>query len=199
MTEMIYHTKMVSSVCNKSYIIADLPYLSYENNTDVLKNSKVLLEAGANMVKLEGAKDLNIFTHLIQNNIPVCGHLGLQPQSILELGGYKVQGKEKKDADKILENAIKLQEVGVKLLVLECIPKTLATKITQSLNIPTIGIGAGVDCDGQVLVSYDIFGLGLPLKFSKNFLADTNSIKQATLNFISEVKNKTFPTNQHSF
>jgi 3-methyl-2-oxobutanoate hydroxymethyltransferase len=137
--------------------------------------------------------------HLIQNNIPVCGHLGLQPQSVLELGGYKVQGKEKKDGDKILENAIKLQEIGVKLLVLECIPKTLATKITQTINIPTIGIGAGVDCDGQVLVSYDIFGLGLPLKFSKNFLEETHSIKQATLNFITEVKNKTFPSNQHSF
>ena len=199
MDEMVYHTKIVATACQNSYVMADLPYLSYETPQTALINAKKLLDAGADMVKLEGAKDLSIFELLIKNNIPVCGHLGLQPQSILELGGYKVQGKEKENADKILKNSVKLQEIGVKLLILECIPQRLATKITKTLKIPTIGIGAGVNCDGQVLVSYDIFGIGKVLKFSKNFLAETNSIQQAVENFKIAVENKTFPNDNHSF
>lgn len=199
MPDMVYHTKIVSSACQNSYLVADLPYLSYENPKETLTNAQKLLDAGANMVKLEGAKDLSIFEYLIKNNIPVCGHLGLQPQSILELGGYKVQGREQESADKILENSVKLQKIGVKLLILECIPKTLATKITKLLKIPTIGIGAGIHCDGQVLVSYDILGLGQPLKFTKNFLDETNSIQQAVKNFKLAVENETFPSDNHSF
>jgi len=197
--DMTYHTKIVSKACSYSYLIADMPYLSYEDEITSLKNARELINSGAKMVKLEGADNLNIFKKLIDNNIEVCGHLGLQPQSVEKLGGFKVQGKDKESGGKILKDAIKLQEIGVKLLVLECIPKSLATKISQTLKIPTIGIGAGSKCDGQVLVSYDILGLGNPPKFSKNFLSATNSIKQATLNFIKEVKNGDFPTEKHSF
>lgn len=198
MTNIIYHTKIVSFTSKNSYLIADLPYLSYEKPQEALNNAQKLLNSGADMVKLEGYHPEVIQT-LISKNIPVCGHLGLQPQSILELGGYKVQGKSSQDASKILKNAIKLQKIGVKLLVLECIPQSLATKITKTLDIPTIGIGAGVNCDGQVLVSYDIFGIGKVLKFSKNFLSETNSIQQAVKNFKTAVENKTFPTDSHSF
>lgn len=192
--EMGYHTKIVAKQLKSTYLISDMPYRSYQNPAQSLKNARILCDVGADMVKLEGgAEQSENIKILSNNNISVCGHLGLQPQSIKQLGGYKMQGKTKEQADKILKNAIILEKLGIDLLVLECIPEKLGRQISQTLKIPTIGIGAGRYCDGQVLVITDILGLGAPPKFSKNFLADTNSIRQAIENFSTAVKAGSFP------
>lgn len=201
MNDMIYHTKIVAKACKNALLVADMPYKSYQNPQQTLINAKKLIDAGAKMVKFEGGSDFKeCFNILHDNNIPVCGHLGLMPQSVVEMGGYKVQGRDKKSATKILEDAILLEELGVKVLVLECIPSELGKQISQNLTIPTIGIGAGVDCDGQVLVSYDMLGVNTDKtpKFVKNFLS-CGSIKIAVKGFIDEVKNKEFPSSKHSY
>ncbi len=202
MDDMIYHTKVVSKGIQKSLLIADMPYQSYSNAEQTLENAKRLINVGAQMVKFEGGQEhKDSFKILQDNNIPVCGHLGLQPQSVLEMGGYKVQGRDEKSANKILEDAKLLESWGVEVLVLECVPAKLAQTISQVLNIPTIGIGAGSDCDGQVLVSYDMLGINtqrMP-KFVKNFLSSNNSIESAVKDFIRSVKNRTFPTDEQSY
>jgi len=202
MDDMIYHTKVVSKGIQKSLLIADMPYQSYSNAEQTLENAKRLINVGAQMVKFEGGQEhKDSFKMLQDNNIPVCGHLGLQPQSVLEMGGYKVQGRDEKSANKILEDAKLLESWGVEVLVLECVPAKLAQTISQVLNIPTIGIGAGSDCDGQVLVSYDMLGINtqrMP-KFVKNFLSSNNSIESAVKDFIRSVKNRTFPTDEQSY
>lgn len=204
--DMVYHTKMVARAREKALLIADLPYHSYLNKEDALKNSRRLIdESGADMVKLEGAGEfVAIAEHLIKNDIPVCGHLGLLPQSVVELGGYKVQGREESAANKIIEDAQALKNVGVEMIVLECIPQKLAKRITNEVDIITIGIGAGIDCSGQVLVLYDLLGItaGKRPKFSKDFLAESIekiSITAAIKAYVKAVKNLDFPADEHSF
>lgn len=198
MNDMCYHTKIVAPFCKNSYLITDMPYKSYTKDV-ALTNAKKLIESGAQMVKLEG-NEIEIVKILVKEKIAVCGHLGLQPQSVHKLGGYKIQGKVKEDADKIIKDAISLEKAGIKLLVLECIPPKLAKKISKKLTIPTIGIGAGVDCDGQVLVIYDMLGMNeKKLKFNRDFLQNNNSVKKAINCYIKAVKNKTFPTIDESF
>ena len=204
--DMVYHTKMVSRARKKSLLIADLPYHSYLNKDDALKNSNRLMdEAGADMVKFEGGGEfVAIAEHLINNDIPVCGHLGLLPQSVIELGGYKVQGREQTAANIIVQDAQALQSVGVEMIVLECIPQILAKRITDEVDIITIGIGAGLDCSGQVLVLYDLLGItpGKRPKFSKDFLAELDSgasIISAISAYVKAVKNLEFPSEAHSF
>lgn len=204
--DMVYHTKMVSRARENALLIADLPYRSYLNKELALKNSRRLIDvAGADMVKLEGAGEfVAIAEYLIKNGIPVCGHLGLLPQSVVELGGYKVQGREKSAANKIVEDAQALKDVGVDMLVLECIPQKLAKRLTDEVDIITIGIGAGLDCSGQVLVLYDLLGItaGKRPKFSKDFLAELEgkkSITAAIEAYVKAVKNLDFPLNEHSF
>ncbi|CAB5497597.1 3-methyl-2-oxobutanoate hydroxymethyltransferase (EC 2.1.2.11) [uncultured Gammaproteobacteria bacterium] len=200
MNDMLYHTQVVAKVTNQALLISDMPYQSYTSAKQTLENAKYLMNAGAQMVKFEGGHEHESSFQILQdNNIPVCGHLGLQPQSVVEMGGYKVQGKGEGDAQRILKDAKALEAWGVKTIVLECIPAKLGKKISQSLNIPTIGIGAGVNCDGQVLVGYDMLGITQnPPKFVKNFLT-SGSIVSATNDFIQAVKNQTFPTDEHSF
>ncbi|SHN94159.1 3-methyl-2-oxobutanoate hydroxymethyltransferase [bacterium endosymbiont of Bathymodiolus sp. 5 South] len=200
MNDMLYHTQAVAKGTNQALLISDMSYQSYTSAKQTLENAKCLMSAGAQMVKFEGGSEHESSFKILQdNNIPVCGHLGLQPQSVVEMGGYKVQGKDESDAQRILEDAKALEGWGVKTIVLECIPAKLGKKISQSLNIPTIGIGAGVDCDGQVLVSYDMLGITQnPPKFVKNFLT-SGSITSATDDFIQAVKNQTFPTDKHSY
>ena len=202
MDDMIYHTKSAAQGVKTALLISDMPYQSYTNSQQALDNAKLLISAGGEMVKFEGGSEhKDIFQILQNNNIPVCGHLGLQPQSVIEMGGYRVQGKDKKGAQKIIDDALALESWGVEVLVLECIPAELAKQISQALSIPTIGIGAGVDCDGQVLVSYDMLGItqgGTP-KFVKNFLTESGDIKTAVNNFISAVKQQEFPSDQHSY
>lgn len=204
--DMVYHTKMVARAREKALLIADLPYHSYLNKEDALKNSRRLIdESGADMVKFEGAgKFVAVAEYLIKNDIPVCGHLGLLPQSVVELGGYKVQGREESAANKIADDAQALKNVGVEMIVLECIPQKLAKRITNEIDIITIGIGAGIDCSGQVLVLYDLLGItaGKRPKFSKDFLAESIgkiSITAAIKAYVKAVKNLDFPAEKHSF
>ena len=204
--DMVYHTKMVSRARERALLIADLPYHSYLNKDQALENAHRLMdEAGADMVKFEGGGQfVAIADHLIKNGIPVCGHLGLLPQSVKELGGYKVQGREQTAAELILQDARALKDVGVDIMVLECIPQQLAKRITNEVDIITIGIGAGVDCSGQVLVLYDLLGItpGKRPKFSKDFLAElgeNKSITAAIEAYVKAVKNQDFPREEHSF
>jgi len=204
MQEMIYHTSIVRQTSGNCMVIADMPFLSYSSEQQALKNAgKLMKQGGAHMVKLEGgAIRLDIVKTLSDNSIPVCGHLGLLPQSIHKLGGYKVQGRDNSQADIIVKDAIALEQAGADMIVLECVPMSLAAKITQTIKIPTIGIGAGVDCDGQVLVIYDMLGItsGMRPRFSKDFLKDTGgSIQTAINNYVSAVRDRRFPTTVHSY
>jgi 3-methyl-2-oxobutanoate hydroxymethyltransferase len=199
--DMVYHTRCVSGARQRAFIIADLPFMSYPTPLIAAQNAALLMQnSGAQMVKLEGAR-LEIVRFLVEQGIPVCGHLGLLPQQINQLGSYKVQGKTTADADKILDDALQLQQVGASLLVLECVPAALANTISHELTIPVIGIGAGVNCDGQVLVLYDMLGIsiGKSPRFSKNFMQDANSISDAIVAYQLAVKQSQFPTFEHSF
>jgi 3-methyl-2-oxobutanoate hydroxymethyltransferase len=201
MDNMIYHTACVARARHRAFIIADLPFMSYPTPVIAAQNAAQLMQqGGAQMVKLEGAKP-DIVRFLVEHGIPVCGHLGLLPQQINHTGVYKVQGKSLADADKILSDALQLQQAGASLLVLECVPASLAKTISHELSIPVIGIGAGVECDGQVLVLYDMLGIALGKKprFSKNFMQDASSISEAILAYQNAVKQQQFPTPDHSF
>ncbi|MCF8006302.1 MAG: 3-methyl-2-oxobutanoate hydroxymethyltransferase [Methylovulum sp.] len=200
LVDMIYHTRCVNRTRKRSFLIADLPFMTYPTPLVAAKNAMQLIQQGAQMVKLEGLK-LDIIRFIIDQGIPVCGHLGLLPQSINQLGSYAVQGKTAADAEALLTAALALEAEGVSLLVLECVPAQLAKTITAQLNIPVIGIGAGIDCDGQVLVLYDLLNISIKKtpKFSHNFLQETHSIEQAVANYHNAVKNREFPTPEHSF
>lgn len=199
--EMMYHTQAVVGARKRAFVVADLPFLSYVNAEMAIGNAaKLMQSAGAQMVKLEGAHTETI-KFMVDFGVPVCGHLGLLPQSINQLGAYKVQGKSTQDAEKIYADAKKIEQAGASLLVLECIPADLASEIAKSLTIPVIGIGAGIDCDGQVLVLYDMLGIsiGKRPKFSKNFMQGEADIYSAIYQFHQSVKQSTFPELKHSF
>ena len=199
--DMVYHARCVSSARRRAFIIADLPFMSYPTPVVAAKNAARLMQiGGAQMVKLEGPR-VDIVSFLVDQGIPVCGHLGLLPQLINQLGNYKVQGKTPADADKIIADAHQLQQAGATLLVLECVPAALAGEISAQLSIPVIGIGAGVDCDGQVLVLYDMLniGIGKRPRFSKNFMQNAASIEAAIHAFHQAVKQSQFPSTEHSF
>jgi 3-methyl-2-oxobutanoate hydroxymethyltransferase len=198
---MVYHTRCVSKARERAFIIADLPFMSYATPVIAAKNAAKLMQlGGAQMVKLEGPK-IDCVRFLVDQGIPVCGHLGLLPQSINQLGGYKVQGKEQAAAEQMLADAYQLQQAGAGLLVLECIPANLAKDISAQLTIPVIGIGAGVDCDGQVLVLYDMLniGTGKRPRFSRNFINDVANIEEAVNAYHQAVKQSLFPAAEHSF
>ncbi len=200
--DMTYHTSCVANAKQDSLLIADMPFMTYASTELALMNATMLMQAGAEVVKLEGGAWLcDTIRELSEKGIPVCAHLGLTPQSVHQLGGFKVQGRNEQDAKRIIDDATAVEKAGARLLVLECIPFTLAAEITQRLTIPTIGIGAGLDVDGQVLVLYDMLGMipGKPLKFAKNFLAETNSILEAIQAFVKDVTAKQFPTPEQSF
>jgi len=200
--DMIYHTSIVSSSCNDALIIADMPFASYDNPKDALNNARALIDVGARMVKIEGGSEHSeVIKTLISNNINICGHLGLQPQMVINSDEYRVQGRDENSAKKIIKNGVLLESLGVSALVLECIPSDLAQTVTEKLTIPTIGIGAGADCDGQVLVSFDMLGItsGKQPRFVRNFLNNQNTISDAIEAFIMEVKAGTFPNQSESY
>jgi len=204
MENMIYHTQCVASANQGSWLIADMPYMSYASETQTLQNAATLMQAGANMVKLEGGEWLcSSIKKLTERGIPVCAHLGLTPQSVDALGGFKVQGRDERSATQILKDALAIEKAGASILVLECVPRDLATKITEQLNIPTIGIGAGNQTDGQVLVLQDMLGINNDFrpKFVKNFFEyqHVTSIHEAIAAYISAVKDRSFPDDEHSF
>ena len=199
--DMVYHSRQVSAAKRRAFIVTDMPFASYARPDQALHNAAKLMQAGAaQMVKLEGHK-VDVIAFLVAEGIPVCGHLGLQPQSVNRVGGYKVQGKETLQAQRILDEALSLEQAGASLLVLECVPAQLAADITNRLSIPVIGIGAGAACDGQVLVLYDMLaiGVGARPRFSKNFMAGADSIEDAVRRYHQAVKSQQFPGMEHSY
>lgn len=201
MEQMIYHVEAVRRGNSKSLIMGDMPFMSYATTELAFTNATRIMQAGAHMVKLEGGEWVADTVHkLTERGIPVCGHLGLTPQSVNKLGGYRVQGRNASDAKVMLRDAKLLDEAGADLLVLECVPSALAQEITEAVSMPTIGIGAGKDTDAQVLVINDILGLTEhPPKFSKNFLLEAGDIPGSLLKYADDVKNGVFPANEHSF
>ena len=206
--DMQYHTRCVAAGAKKSYIITDLPFGTYQQNPEqALRTAVKLMAAGAHMVKLEGgAPMLETVRFLVERGIPVCGHLGLTPQSVHQLGGYRVQGKKQQEAERLLSDAKALADAGASMLVLEMVPASLAREVTESAPIITIGIGAGPDCSGQVLVLHDmlgIYGAGNPdhksPRFVRNFMQGAGSVEQAVRHYVEAVKDGTFPAAEHSF
>ncbi|OYY17110.1 MAG: 3-methyl-2-oxobutanoate hydroxymethyltransferase [Polynucleobacter sp. 24-46-87] len=200
--QVAYHTECVARANTHAFVIADLPFASYGDPVQALDSAAELMRAGADMVKLEGGDwQIDIIQYLVERSVPVCAHLGLLPQSVHILGGYKVQGKSKDAASLMLEQAIACEQAGAQMIVLEAIPSSLGKLITESLSIPTIGIGAGADCSGQVLVLQDMLGIspGKPPKFVKNFLDGHASIEAAVKAYVREVKSGKFPGPEHGF
>ncbi|QIR13644.1 3-methyl-2-oxobutanoate hydroxymethyltransferase [Shewanella aestuarii] len=200
--DIAYHTACVRRGIKRALLMADMPFMSYATPEQTMQNAAILMQAGANMVKVEGGHWLlESVKMLTERGIPVCAHLGLTPQSVHVFGGFKVQGRDADNAQRILDEAKALQAAGAQLLVLECIPAPLAKTITEALAIPVIGIGAGADTDGQILVMHDVLGIssGYIPRFSKNYLKQTGEIRSAVRAYIDEVANGTFPAEEHTF
>jgi 3-methyl-2-oxobutanoate hydroxymethyltransferase len=202
--EMIYHTACVARGNRTAWLIADMPFGSYqESNERAAHNAVLLMQAGAHMVKLEGGGwTAPIVKLLVERGIPVCAHLGFTPQSVHALGGYRVQGRDETSAMQLRKDATELAAAGAEMLVLEMVPATFARDLTKSLTIPVIGIGAGVGCSGQVLVLHDMLGLthGKPARFVRDFLEGANSIEAAMKQYVADVKAGRFPDDTlHSF
>lgn len=204
MDEMVHHTKAVTRGAKDTFVVADMPFLSYHLSLDeAVKNAgRFLQEAGAQAVKLEGGQErVEAIKTMVAAGIPVMGHIGLTPQSVNQMGGFKVQGKNKEQAEKLLRDAQILEEAGAFSIVLECVPAPLAAAINKALTIPTIGIGAGVDCDGQVLVWHDVLGItqNLKPKFVKKYADLYTGIIESLKTYKQEVEEAKFPGNEHSF
>lgn len=204
--DMVYHTANVARANRHALIMTDLPFMSYATLPDAIASSRAVMQAGANMVKIEGGSELaDTVKVLTDNGVPTCVHLGLTPQSVNVFGGYKVQGKTDAQAEKLLNDCEILVGAGASMILLECVPAELAKKVTEKFAVPVIGIGAGVETDGQVLVMHDMLGVYTQkvAKFVKDFLKDTGNetgdILGAFVNFHQAVKNKTFPSVEHTF
>ena len=203
MEDMVYHTQCVARGSRTAFILADLPFASYqESREQAYRNAARLMAAGAHMVKLEGGAEFaRSVGFLTRRGIPVCAHLGLTPQSVHQLGGYRVQGRTAEAGEQLLADAIALQEAGASIILFEAIPAELARRVTAELQVPTIGIGAGPDCSGQVLVLHDMLGIypGRPAKFVRNFMNGASSISDAVVRYVHAVKDGSFPAAEHSF
>ena len=203
LNDMIYHTANVRRATRNALVMADMPFMTYVREEQaVFSAGRLMKEGGAHMVKLEGGTAfVETVRMMATHGIPVCAHLGLLPQSVNKLGGYRVQGKDEASATAMLNDARAMQEAGADMVLLECVPATLATQITQALEIPVIGIGAGVDCDAQVLVIYDMLGItpGKRPKFSRDFLQERGNVSDAIAAYVSAVKSAAFPGVEHSF
>lgn len=210
--DMAYHTQSVKAGTTHCCVMTDMPAGSYEENLEVaLKNAQILIAAGADIVKIEGGGSMvETARYLIKNGIPVCAHLGFTPQSVVKLGGYRIQGKTEEAAQKIMQDALNMSDAGVSFILLEMVPAALAKAITEKVTAPTIGIGAGIDCKAQVLVLHDLLGIYTgPVskkpedfktpRFVKNFLAENGNIQSAIEAYVQAVKNKTFPSIEHSY
>ncbi|AQS40065.1 ketopantoate hydroxymethyltransferase [Shewanella psychrophila] len=200
--DIAYHTRCVRRGVKRALLIADMPFMSYATPELAMTNATVLMQAGASMVKIEGGHWLlETVTKLTERGIPVCAHLGLTPQSVHVFGGFKVQGRDADNAQRILDEAKALEAAGAQLLVVECIPAPLAKAISEALTIPVIGIGAGAGTDGQILVMHDVLGIssGYIPRFSKNYLKQTGEIRDAIRAYIDEVEKGIFPGSDHTF
>ncbi len=199
--DIAYHTRCVRKGSPNCLLMADMPFMSYATPEQACENAAKIMRAGANMVKIEGGEWLvDTVKMLTERAVPVCAHLGLTPQSVNIFGGYKVQGRDQEQADRMVRDAIALQEAGAQIVLLECVPASLAERITQILDVPVIGIGAGNVTDGQILVMHDMFGISanyMP-KFSKNFLAETGDMHKAVAAYIADVEAGRFPDEAHT-
>ncbi len=200
--DIIYHSKSVAPQCRRALVMADLPFMSYTNASQAIGNAARLMQEGrAQMIKLEGGEaQRHTVRYMTRHGVPVCAHLGLTPQTVHKLGGYRVQGRDQAVAEQMLSDALALQDAGADAVVLECVPVDLAEKITDQLEIPTIGIGAGRVCDGQVLVLQDMIGISsLAPKFTANFLVDGRTIQEAITAYVDAVREGAFPADEQCF
>lgn len=201
--DIIYHGKAVARGISRALLMLDMPFMSYATPDMALANAaRMMQEGGAQMVKLEGhVNQLKVVEYLAGNGVPVCAHLGLRPQSVHKLGGFKVQGRDEEVARQMVRDSAMLVSAGADILLLECVPTPLAKQITEKVNVPVIGIGAGPHTDGQVLVLYDMLDItpGRKPRFAKNYMQDAGSPLQAVQNFIAEVRDGTYPGPEHSF
>jgi 3-methyl-2-oxobutanoate hydroxymethyltransferase len=203
MDDIVYHCKAVARGLHRPFLVADLPFASYPTADIALANSvRLMQEGGAEMVKLEsGLGQLEIVEFLARHDIAVCAHLGLKPQSVHKTGGFKVQGRDEAAAKRMIDSAKALESAGADIVLLECIPSELGKKITESLDVPVIGIGAGPDTDGQILVLYDVLDItsGRKPRFVKNFMDGATSNLDALERYVEAVKNKSYPGPEHEF
>ena len=200
--DMAYHTQCVANGNQGALLMADMPFMSYATPEQAMETAAELMQSGAHMVKMEGGDWLVETTRLLsERGIPTCLHLGLTPQTVNKMGGYKVQGRQDQQAEKMVADAVALAEAGADIILLECVPSELAQRITEAVDAPVIGIGAGNKTDGQVLVIHDMLGAttGHRPKFVKNFLEGSGTIQGAIEGFISEVKSGAFPSEEHTF
>ncbi len=200
--DVAYHVRCVQRGNRGAFLMADLPFMSYYSNNATLENAARLMREGAQVVKLEGGAWLAESTRrLVERGVPVCAHMGLTPQSVNHLGGYRVQGRDPNQAKSMIDEALILQDAGASFILLECVPHQLGQTITEKLDVPVIGIGAGPDTDGQIMVLHDLLGLypGRPAKFVKNFLTDSTDIQSAIAAYVHAVKSITFPAPEHCY
>jgi 3-methyl-2-oxobutanoate hydroxymethyltransferase len=201
--DVVYHSRTVARGLRRAFLVADMPFMSYANPDQALENAvRLMQEGGAMMIKLEGgAGQIDIVEHLAAHDIPVCAHLGLKPQSVHKIGGFKVQGRDSKKAKEMLGAAKRLQNAGADIVLLECVPNEVGKAITKALAVPVIGIGAGPDVDGQILVLYDILDItqGRTPKFVRNFQADHNSPLGALRAYVDAVRDRSYPSPEHCF
>jgi 3-methyl-2-oxobutanoate hydroxymethyltransferase len=201
--EMAYHTACVARGAERAFVVADLPFGTFQVSPEkTFEHAARLMASGAQMVKLEGGAAMaGTISFLAERGIPVCGHIGLTPQSVHGLGGYRVQGKSEADAQRLLHDAVSVEQAGASMVVLEAIPALLATQVTAQLSIPTIGIGAGAGCAGQVLVLHDMLDIypGKKARFVKNYMQGAQTIGEAVARYVREVKSGAFPAAEHSF
>ena len=201
--DVVYHTRAVARGLRHAFLIADMPFMSYTNPGQALDNSvRLMQEGGAMMIKLEGGGgQLDIVEHLSDHDIPVCAHLGLKPQSVHKLGGFRVQGREPDHAKKMLEASRRLQDAGADIVLLECVPNEVGQAMTEALDVPVIGIGAGPEVDGQILVLYDVLGitLGKTPRFVQNFQQGNDSPLAAVQAYVKAVRDRSYPAPEHCF
>lgn len=199
--DMQYHTRCVSLGNSHSLVIADMPFMTYSNTPDAIAAARSLMQAGAHMIKMEGGQYLsNTISTLVAGGIPVCAHIGLTPQTVNTLGGYKVQGRGDTQAQHLIDDAIALEKAGAQIILMECVPAEVAKRVEAAVSVPTIGIGAGKETTGQVLVLHDMLGLNSqPAKFVKNFMQDADSIQSALSNYHQAVILGEFPAAEHCF
>jgi 3-methyl-2-oxobutanoate hydroxymethyltransferase len=200
---IIYHTKVVSRGLQRAFLVADMPFMSYSSKAQALENAvRLMQEGGAMMVKLEGGSgQISIVEHLAKHDIPVCAHIGLKPQSVHKIGGFKVQGRDDTEARKMVEDAIGLESAGADIVLLECVPSELGKAVRDAVGVPVIGIGAGPDVDGQILVLYDILGItqGRLPRFVENYMDEAESNFDACVRFVRAVKEREYPAPKHCF
>lgn len=200
--DMAYHTACVARGNTGSLVMADMPFMGAATVERAMDAATTLMQAGANLIKLEGAGWLaDTIRILKRNGIPVCAHLGLTPQSVNAFGGYRVQGRDEAGARQLIDDALALEQAGAEVLLLECVPRAVTAELVAAVSVPVIGIGAGPECDGQVLVMHDMLGIspGKPARFVRNFLVDSGDINGAFRAYDSAIKDGSFPTDEHCF